>query len=120
MHAALFIYQCCSRMTRMLFSSIKPASRPVSDLARSGAHPFLHGLYEICSLRLPLKTRVFERDGRDRKCRKENGLTVSQNSFLISDSQMGWGGLSLERLVRGLLSPSARVPQHRRQGLVCR
>jgi hypothetical protein len=43
------------------------------------------------------KTRVFERDGPNRKFRKKNGLNVSQNSFLISASQKGYGRPSLER-----------------------
>jgi hypothetical protein len=45
------------------------------------------------------KRRVFERVKVDRKIRKKNGLSVSQNSFLISAPQKGYGRLSLERAV---------------------
>ena len=44
------------------FSYINRHPRPVLDLSRSGAHPFLHGLHEICSSGLPSRKRGFLRE----------------------------------------------------------
>ena len=51
----------------MLFLYINRHPRPVSDLSRSGAHPFLHGLHEICSWGLPTRKRGFLREIKGRR-----------------------------------------------------
>jgi hypothetical protein len=69
--------------------------------AFSPAGPFLSGESGLIAICLS-KMRVFEKGGACGKLGQENGLTVSQNSFLVLPSQKGYGQMCFEKSVRDI------------------